>query len=126
MAKRKVRRTRTVRTQKHVKIKVGAKTISCLLCHSSVVVDKNTSAIVCSGCVSRVVGSPESIGKQPKAKVNTPKFDEKGHKIKSERKPPVKKGTKCAKLIGAPKGWWFRANYTHTDGKKYSYGQPVK
>lgn len=125
MAKHKVRRTRTVRTQKHVKVKVGTKTIPCLLCHSSVFVDKNTAAIVCSGCVSRVVGSPESIGKTAGKKV-APKFDETGHKIKSERKPPVKKGTKCAKIKGkAPRGWWFRADYTHTDGKKYSYGQPI-
>ena len=126
MAKRKARRTRKVRTQKKVRVKVGNKTIECLLCHSSVSVDKDTAAIVCSTCTARVAGSPEQIGKTAGKKV-APKLDEKGHKIKSKRKGNnnVKKGAKIAKLKGAQRGWWFRADYTHTDGKKYSYGQPV-
>ena len=128
MAKRKARRTRKVRTQKKVRVKVGNKTIECLLCHSSVSVDKDTAAIVCGTCTARVAGSPEQIGKTA-GKKSAPKLDEKGHKIKSKRpgNAHVKRGAKCVKLKGkSPRGWWFRADYTHTDGKKYSYGQPLE
>lgn len=37
----------------------------------------------------------------------------------------VKKGAKCAKLKGAPRGWHLKQVYEHTDGSIYSFGQPV-
>jgi hypothetical protein len=35
----------------------------------------------------------------------------------------IKKGGKCAKLVGAPRGWHLKKSYTHTDGAEYSFGQ---
>jgi hypothetical protein len=38
----------------------------------------------------------------------------------------IKRGAKCVKLEGAPRGWHLKKVYEHTDGSIYSFGQPAK
>lgn len=131
MAKRKkVRMTRRSKNIKKVTLRTRGsknKMIACFMCRTSVEVDKSVGAILCGGCTARATGSPEAIGKKPKAAVAVVVVT-KGKKVKGKRgmKPGCKKGTKCVKIVGASRGWHLKKIYTHTDGKTYSFGQLTK
>lgn len=95
-----------------------AKTISCFFCRSVVPrADVRAKSVLCSTCVSKLVGSPQAIGKFPKPPVVKVK------KAKTAKKVAVKKVSASS---GWGRGWHLKKSFTAPDGTKYSFGQPIK
>lgn len=93
--------------------------------------DTRAKAVLCSRCVARLAGSPESIGKVPKSV--TPKTP----KVKVAKKATVKtkvtrkKVSKSATPVKSPtggwgRGWHLKKHFVAPDGVTYSFGQPVE
>lgn len=90
-----------------------AKQIKCFFCHTTVTrADVRSKSVLCSTCVSKLVGSPQSIGRVPKAP-------------KSVKTPKVKKVKVVKPSTGFGRGWHLKKKFVAPDGTVYSFGQKV-
>lgn len=93
--------------------------------------DARAKAVLCSRCVARLAGSPESIGKVPKsATPKTPKVKV-AKKVAVKTKAVTKRVTKVASNTksttgGWGRGWHLKKHFVAPDGVTYSFGQPVE
>lgn len=98
-----------------------AKQIKCFFCKVDVPrADARAKSVLCSTCVSKLVGSPQAIGKAPKqVKINP--------EVRELRvvTPKAKKVKVVSKATGFGRGWHLKKKFVAPDGTVYSFGQKV-
>lgn len=85
------------------------KVLKCVYCRTPQTNTQGVRSILCSGCVSKLAGSPVAIGKVPKGVA-----------------PKVKrvKGSKTvAPSKGWGRGWHLKKVFVAPDGSRYEFGQ---
>jgi len=95
-----------------------AKQIKCFFCNSPTPnASRNAKAVLCGTCVSKLVASPQAIGRAPKPVnvVKTPKV----------KKVKVTKAKVVSKATGFGRGWHLKKKFVAPDGTVYSFGQKV-
>lgn len=93
-----------------------AKQVKCFFCKVDVPrADVRAKSALCGTCVSKLVGSPQAIGKGPKPVKVAPKV----------KVPKVKKVKVVSKASGFGRGWHLKKKFVAPDGTVYSFGQKV-
>lgn len=95
--------------------------LDCFFCGSPVTADSDTRAILCSGCVARLAGTPEQINKFPKREVSMTDIV-----TKTPKAPKVAKKDNTTLFGGNPgRGWHLRKEYIAPNGRVYNFGKLV-
>ena len=93
-----------------------AKHIKCFFCHTTVTrADARSKSVLCATCVSKLVGSPQAIGRVPKP----------AKSVKTPKVKKVKVVKTASKASGFGRGWHLKKKFVAPDGTVYSFGQKV-
>lgn len=97
--------------------------------------DARAKAVLCSRCVARLAGSPESIGKVPKTVApKMPKAKRESKKVVTKTKVVAKKASSTTssvdnnKKFGGPpgRGWHLAKKFIAPNGSVWSFGEMIK